>query len=79
MTTPFTDVCIPRWHTCKHDWRVAKLTELLLTGHSWKTVRNILSVSKAEFDQLLDDAVELARTKQGEVCRDYLDQEYPAA
>jgi hypothetical protein len=50
MTTVRNDICIPRNHTCKHDWWIARLTELLLMGHTWKSVRNVLAVSKPEFD-----------------------------
>jgi hypothetical protein len=55
-----------RLRACKHDWRIARLTEPLLMGHTWKSVRNVLAVSKPEFDQLLDDAIEQARTQQAQ-------------
>jgi hypothetical protein len=66
------DVCIPRSHPCKHDWRVARLTELLLMGHTWNSVRHVLAVSKPEFDQLLDDAVNKAQAEQRKVVTVFL-------
>jgi hypothetical protein len=77
--TPYQNVCIPTHHPCKHDWRLARLTELLLMGHSWKTVQKVLNISKPEFDQLLDDAVEQAKAKQSQVCQDYLQREHSDA
>jgi len=40
MALKLDQVCIPRDHPCKHDWRVARLTELLLVGHSWRQVQH---------------------------------------
>jgi hypothetical protein len=37
--------------------RVAKLTQLLLTGHGWKAVKRIMLLSHEEFSELLDAAV----------------------
>ena len=75
VTIRLEDVCIPRSHPCKHDWRVARLTELLLMGHSWGSVRRVLAVSKPEFDQLLDDAVSKAQAEQRQVLSDYAIEE----
>ena len=66
------NVCIPRDHPCKHDWRVGRLTELLLMGHSWRQVQHFMAISKPEFDQLLDDAVDLANARQTQACTDFL-------
>jgi hypothetical protein len=51
------------------DWRIGWLTELLLTGHSWKSVRNIMLMTKPEFDSLLFAAVLKAQTEQAEAER----------
>lgn len=40
-----------------HEWEVNRLTELLLTGYTWRRVREFMQLSKNEFDELLDDAV----------------------
>jgi hypothetical protein len=42
MITGRNDICIPPPPPCKHEWRTARLTELLLMGHTWKSVRNVL-------------------------------------
>jgi hypothetical protein len=66
------DVCIPSKHPLKHDWRVGRLTELLLMGHSWRQVQNFMAISKPEFDLLLDAAVEEAKDKQKDACTEFL-------
>jgi hypothetical protein len=49
------------------NWLACRVTELLLMGHSWKSVRNILLISKSEFDCILDCAIDKARTEQKQV------------
>ena len=66
------DVCIPPSHPFKHDWRVARVTELLLMGHTWRQVQNFMAISKPEFDLLLDAAVEEAKDKQKDACIEFL-------
>lgn len=46
------------------EWLVARVTELLLTGHSWSSVRNMLMLSRKEFDRLHDLAVNKAQAEQ---------------
>jgi hypothetical protein len=46
------------------DLRVSRLTELLLMGHSWQSVRNIMLMSKREFDCVLEEAVNKAQEEQ---------------
>lgn len=46
-----------------HDYRVARLTELLLMGHRWSEVRRIMMMEKPEFDQLLDSARSRKRSR----------------
>jgi hypothetical protein len=53
------------------EWKVARLTELMLMGHSWKSVRNIMNLSKPEFDRLLDAAVSKAQNEQMQVEAEY--------
>ncbi|MGA8696875.1 MAG: hypothetical protein WB689_24165 [Xanthobacteraceae bacterium] len=48
------------------DWRISRLTELLLTGHNWKSVRNIMLISKQEFDCTLEAAVTKAKAEQNQ-------------
>jgi hypothetical protein len=73
MTKPrLEDVCIPSEHPLKYDWRVARVTELLLMGHTWRQVQNFMAISKPEFDMLLDAAVEEAKDKQKEACTEFL-------
>lgn len=69
------EVCIPREHPLKHDWRVARLTELRLMGHSLGQVRHFLNMSKTEFDLLLWDAVSIAKAKQIEACKEFMSWE----
>jgi hypothetical protein len=64
MNTPLKHVIIPRFHPFKSAWQVARLTELLLMGHSWRQVQNFMAISKPEFDQLLDAAVDKAIAEQ---------------
>jgi hypothetical protein len=40
-----------------HPARVAKLTELLLTGHSWQQVKRTMNLSHEQFSELLNAAV----------------------
>jgi hypothetical protein len=68
------EVCIPREHPSKHDWRVGRLTELLLMGHSWRQVQHFMAISKPEFDRLLDDAVAVAKARQVQACTKFLQQ-----
>jgi hypothetical protein len=49
------------------DWNVSRLTELLLMGHSWKQARDILMMSKPEFDRFLGRAVAKAQNEQKKV------------
>jgi hypothetical protein len=46
------------------EWMVSRLTELLLMGHSWKSVRNIMLMSKPEFDCLLEAAISKAQAEK---------------
>jgi hypothetical protein len=46
------------------DWRISRLTELLLKGFSWKSVRNVMLLDKDEFDHLLEAAVTKAQSEQ---------------
>ena len=46
------------------DWRVSRLTELLLKGFSWKSVRHVMLLDKDEFDRTLEAAVNKAVTEQ---------------
>lgn len=78
MRTDLENICIPRHHVFKHDWRVVRLTELLLMGHSWKSVRNIMAISKPEFDRLLNAAVDKAQSEQQGVLVSYLESEHRA-
>ena len=64
--TPSLHRCVPAHDM---DWRIGWLTELLLTGHSWKSVRNIMLMTKPEFDSLLFAAVLKAQTEQAEAER----------
>jgi hypothetical protein len=41
----------------RHPARVAKLTQLLLIGSSWRSVRNTMLLTHEQFDDLLDAAV----------------------
>jgi hypothetical protein len=45
---------------------VGRLTELLLMGHSWRQVQNFMAITKPEFDQILDAAVDKAVAEQKE-------------
>jgi hypothetical protein len=51
--------------------RVARLTELLLMGHSWRQVQNIMAITKPEFDQILDAAVDKAVDEQKRAEREF--------
>ena len=64
-------VTIPRTHACKPAWQVGRLTELLLMGHSWRSVQNIMAISKPEFDGLLDAAVARAQDEQKRAEREF--------
>jgi hypothetical protein len=44
--------------------KVSRLTELLLMGHTWKSVRHIMMLSKPEFDYLLEAAIDRAKHDQ---------------
>jgi len=57
----------PCWYLKRKDWRVARLTELLLTGHSWRQVQRIMNMEKPEFDVLLDAAVTKVQNEQKQV------------
>lgn len=54
----------PAVHACDHDWQVARLTELLLMGHSWRQVQSFMMLSKSEFDRLLAEAVDRVQAEQ---------------
>jgi hypothetical protein len=45
-------------------------------GHSWKSVRGALLITKPEFDRLLDDAVTKVRTEQEKVAAEYVALEH---
>jgi hypothetical protein len=53
------------------DWVLGRVTELLLMGHSWKSVQNIVMLSKRDFDYVLDCAITKARREQRQVKERY--------
>src|SRR5262245_21082860 len=59
-------VIIPLTHPCKPAWQVARLTELLLMGHSWTQVQNMMAISKPDkmTKMLLASVVVLASLSQ---------------
>jgi len=58
-------------------YRASTTCELLLMGHTWGSVRHVLAVSEPKFDQLLDDAIEQARTQQTQARQDQLTSYVP--
>ena len=68
-------VIIPRTHPCKPAWQMGRLTELLLMGHSWRQVQNMMAISKTEFDRILDAAVDHATAEQKKAEAEFVEQE----
>jgi hypothetical protein len=50
-----------------HDWIVSRATELLLRGHSPRAVRDIMMLSKRDFDLVLEQAIDKACDDQERV------------
>jgi hypothetical protein len=48
----------------RREWEMNRLTELLLTGYTWRKVRDFMHLSKHDFDVLLDRAVGRARRER---------------
>jgi hypothetical protein len=46
------------------EWMISRLTELLLMGHSWRSVRNVMLMSKPEFDHVLEAAIGKAQAEK---------------
>jgi hypothetical protein len=51
----------------QHEWDVNRLTELLLTGYTWRRVRDFMHLTKEDFDVLLDHAVVKAQREREKI------------
>ena len=61
-----------------HQTQANRLTELLLTGHSWKQLRTIMGISMDEMRAIHDDALERAFKMMETACQEYTQKHGPA-